>query len=319
MKKYLLVIMIFMIGLTFISCNEQNQERDVFVTVYPLQYLVEELFKDTDLTVGMVPGISAHNEAIDWSPKEIIAMMNASLLIYVGANFDTYIDNQIGQIFAGKNVELVKVENNLLDFIPGIVHDHDDDHSDLSMRQLSTLGYDPHFWVSPKRMLTLAEGILELLKNKFPDESAVFDVNYETLSGNLGILDMFFEQVIGLADKHVMTSTNLYSYLAYDYGLEFIPISPGYHEETDQFTTQQKEEIVQEAIYHNIVHIIYERDSSSPLSNAVFSSLTGLGYNMTKLEFVIMDTLTKSDIDFNNDYMKIMYANLEVIRIATGQ
>ncbi len=319
MKKILTILLFLFVSTVMVSCVTQPPERDVFVTVYPLQYIVEELFADTDYTVGMVPGISAHNEAIDWSPKEIIAMMDATLLFYVGAKFDTYIDSQIGQIFTDVNVELVKVENNMVEFIPGLYHDHDEDeHSQEELDAEEMLGTDPHFWISPKRMITVAGNIYLKLQSKFPGNEETFTTNYNTLMTNLSALDAAFAEVISAAVRPVMTATNLYSYLSTDYQFEFVPISPGYHEETDQFTNQQKEAVVNEAIEHGITNILFERNSSSPLSNAVLASLVSLGYNVTKLEYTIMDTLTKEDIDNNRNYLSIMYENLEMIRTATA-
>ena len=304
-----------------VSCTQSKYNHNVFVTVYPVQYVIEEIFRDTELSVSLVPGVSSHNEAVDWSPKEIIAMGNAEYLFYVGANFDTYIDNQIGQIFTDKNVELVKIENNLVDYIPGIVHNHgeheDQDHDEEASSD--TLGYDPHFWISPKRMITLTENLYPLLLAKYPGYETTFEANYDALMTNLATINLAFTNAISKANKTIMTSTNLYSYLHEDYGLEFIPISPGYHEEADQFTSAQKQQIVDEAILHNITHIVFERDSSSPLSNAVLSTLNDLGYTVIKLEFIIMDSLQHEDVQNNETYLTLMDKNLTVIHTATNQ
>lgn len=318
MKKWLMSILALLTGFMMVSCTPQNYEHDIFVTVYPIQYIIEELFEGTELTVGIVPGVSSHNEAIDWSPKEIIAMGEADFLFYVGANYDTYIDNQVSQIFTNKHVQLVKAENNLVDFIQGLVHVHDENQT-LEPAASNTLGYDPHFWISPKRMITVAENIYPILVDYYPELSEEFETNYTTLMSNLSTLDQIFETMISSSTVSIMTSTNLYSYLHEDYGLEFIPISPGYHEETDQFTSAQKQAIVDEAIEHDVTHIIFERDSSSPFSIAVMASLNGLGYDVQKLEFIIMDSLRHEDIENNETYLTLMSKNYDVIAKATNQ
>lgn len=320
MRKILLTFIILVLGSSLFACTQKNYDYDVYSTVYPVQYVVERIFEGTELTVSLVPGVSSHNEAVDWSPKEIIGMSNANYLFYVGANFDTYIDNQIGQIFTNKNVELVKIENNLVEFIPGIIHDHDE--SDVNHEESTpsgALGFDPHFWISPKRIMTLTENIYPLLLEKYPVHELTFSDNYEGLMADLTAIDQAFTNAISRATSTVMTSTNLYSYLHEDYGLEFIPISPGYHEEADQFTSAQKQEIVDEAILHNITDIIFERDSSSPLSNAVLSALNDLGYNVVKLEYIVMDALRHEDIQNEEDYLTLMNLNLTVILKATNQ
>jgi zinc transport system substrate-binding protein len=315
MKK--IIVTVFAIALSFIlmACV-QPEEHDVYVTVYPMEYVVDQLFIDTELTAGMVPGVSSHNEAIDWSPKDIIAMGNADLLIYVGANFDYYIESKGEEVFTNKNVALIKTEGNLVDFIPGITHEHTDGEAHVDTDE-HTLGFDPHFWVSPKRMITVAENVYDLLIDTYPDYESIITDNYDQLMTKLQGLDSLFTTTISNQTRMIMTSTNLYSYLHEDYDLEYLPISPGYHQEADQFTTAQKQEVVNEAVIHEITHIIYERNSTSPLSTAVLSTLQDLGYSVEKLEFIIMDALTIDDVKLNRDYLIIINQNINVIKEAS--
>lgn len=319
LKKILFLMLILLSGISTISCSLEQVNHDVYVTVYPMQYVTERIFENTEYTVGIVPGVTTHENSVDWSPKEIIAMTEATYLFYVGANYDQYIDFQISSIFTNKMVELVKVEDqtDYIQFIPGVVHNHDsiaaleeiDDHS---------LGIDPHFWISPLKVKMVANLIYDSLMLKFADPENIMEDNYNSLMVDLQLLSDTFLEVISNATKLLMTSTNIYGYLRNDYGLDYVSISPGYHEETEQFTSQAKEEIVEHATENDIRYILYEMYTSSPLSNAVFDELVTLDLSPTKLEFNILQSLSDDSVANGQNYITVMYDNLELLKLALG-
>lgn len=240
-------------------------------------------------------------------------MTEATYLFYVGANYDQYIDYQINSIFIDKDVQLVKVEDqtDYIQFIEGVIDNHDEE-----IPNDSSLGTDPHFWVSPLKVIQITNLIYDKLVLKFDDSNFKMRNNYNKLIDDLEILSDAFQEVISNANKIAMTSTNIYGYLRDDYGFNYISISPGYHEETEQFTSQEKEEIVNHAIENNIKYIIYEKYTSSPLSNAVFDELVNLNMDPIKLEFHILQSLTDEDIANGDDYITVMYDNLELLKLA---
>lgn len=320
MKKMVFLMMLFVSIGSLSACTTGPEEHDVYVTVYPLQYVVEEIFEGTEYTVGIVPGVTSHESSVDWSPREIIAMTEAKYLFYVGANYDQYIDLQINSIFSNKDVELVKIEDetDYIQFIPGIVHDHDHDEQTTTEtdHDKDLLGVDPHFWISPLKIQQAAVLIYDHLILKFDDSENVMENNYIHLIQELQTLSDAFAETIGNATKLMLTSTNIYGYLRHDYGLEYLPISPGYHEETEQFTSQQKEEIISHVLEDDIHYILYEKYTSSPLSNAVYDEMVALDLNPQKLEFHILQALSNDEIAQGNNYVTVMYDNLELLRMA---
>jgi zinc transport system substrate-binding protein len=321
MKKLVTALLLMVISLSALSCTSGVQKHDVYVTVYPLKYIAEQIFFGTGYTVGIVPGVTSHENSVDWSPKEIIAMTDATYLFYVGANYDQYIDFQINSNFTNKNVELIKIENetDYIQFIQGEVHIHDEELEMTTTEEMiddHSLGLDPHFWISPARVKDVAALLYDKIVEKFTDPYDMMEDNYNTLCANLQDLSDAYQTAIDDATKPGMTSTNIYGYLREDYGFEYFSISPGYHEETEQFTSQEKEVIVNHAIEGNIQYIIYEMYVTSPLSNAVFDELESLGMEPRKLEFNILQALTDDDIESGKDYISVMYDNLNLLKLA---
>jgi ABC-type Zn uptake system ZnuABC Zn-binding protein ZnuA len=322
MKKILLLGSAVLAALVLFSCTSTSLPAyDIYVTVYPLEYIVNSITEGTGIKAGMVPGVTSHESSIDWSPKQIIAMTQAEYLFYVGANFDIYIDNQVETIFQNKDVVLVKLEdefktdegNGLL--IQGIVDTHAGSDSPV-------LGLDPHFWLSPKRMIDVTNMIYNKLidpEDGYPEYTDDFIANRDTLVSNLIAIDFAYDLVINPSSQKIMTSTNLYGYLRTDYGLSTCSISPGYHEETDQFKPEQKDLIITEATENAIRYIVYEKNSSSPLSNAIFDALVELSVDPIKLEYYVLHSLTDESRAAGEDYYSIMMnTNLELLKLATG-
>lgn len=318
MKKILTFLLMLFTSVSMFSCTNQELPHDVYVTVYPLQYVAQQILQGTEYTVGIVPGVSSHETSVDWSPKEIIAMTEASYLFYVGANYDRYIDYQITSIFTDKEVSLVKIEDesNYIEFIQGIVHIHEDEND--GMLDDHSLGLDPHFWISPLKIKEVSRLIYDHLLLKFDDPIGRMEINYGDLCNRLEELSNDYQEVIDSATNLAMTSTNIYGYLRDDYGFDYLSISPGYHEETEQFTSFEKEEIVHHAVENNIRYVIYERYTTSPLSNAVFTELESLDLDPIKLEFNILQALSDEDVSNGYDYISVMYDNLDLLRLALG-
>lgn len=317
MKRILMAALTIVLAFLLGACAKTQPTYDVYVTVYPMQYLIEEIGKDI-VTVGTIRGVTSHNEAIDWSPKDIIAMQSAELIFYVGANFDAYIDLQFEALFADQPVELVKIETAedgdgtlYVPYLEGEAHVHDE-----AARLASQIGLDPHFWMSPKRMIMAARLVRDKLIAHVPGKQSEIETAYAALLESLTDLDEAFQDTIATQTKAVMTATNIYTYLHADYGFESFSISPGYHEETEQFTAQEKDAIVAEALEHDVRHILFEKNSSSPLSEAVLQALLSSGATVERLEYHILHALFSEDIDGEANYPSIMEANLRLIETA---
>ncbi len=316
MKKILgLVFVIFQI-LIISSCSQTVEEHDVYVTVYPMKYITEELFDNTEYTVDIVPGATSHEHSAEWAPKQIIAMKNASYLFYIGANYDQYIDMKLN-VFEEANVQLVKMETEM-EFIEGIIHehDHDDNHdeeNDTDANGESPLGKDPHFWISPIRVLTLLDIIYNHLTIEFPDITETLDNNYINLKARLQMLHIDYLEAISVLRRPVITSTNLYGYFENDYDLDFIPISPGYHEEPDNMMPNDTEEILYEIEIHSITKLIYENRKTSPATDIIYDEMERLDIEPEKLYFDILQSLPDDEIELGKDYISVMYDNLDIL------
>jgi zinc transport system substrate-binding protein len=316
MKKITLLIFSAIAFVLLSSCSIDVESKNVYVTVYPLKYMTESLFTDTDLTVGIVPGVTSHEHSAEWSPKQIIAMKDADYLFYIGANYDQYVDKKLN-VFESADVQLIKIEDqsDYIQYIEGVSHTHehtDHDHEDEITTRESELGLDPHFWVSPKRMLDVLELLYDTYIDEYTDYNDEITSNYQTLKANLEELHIDYQETISAMNKPALTSTNLYGYLKADYGFSYISISPGYHEEPDNMIADEHAELMHEIEIHNINKIIYEKKRTSPASDYIFSEMAKLDIEPVKLQFDVLQALSDDDISKGKGYISVMRENLDV-------
>lgn len=318
MKKIIIILLSLASLLILSSCTSES--NTVYVTVYPLKFMSEELFKDTDYTVGIVPGVSSHEHSAEWSPKQIIAMQDADFLFYIGANYDQYITKKIN-VFNDANVKLINIENenDYIEYIEGEYHhehDHDHDGEITSKNEEPQLGLDPHFWISPLRMLNVLDLLYDKYIEAYPNDVETLTDNYMTLKSRLEELHLDYQDVISQMTKPVLTSTNLYGYLRQDYGLVFLSISKGYHEEPDNMVSEETGIIIEEIKLHQINTIIFEKKRSSPASDHIFAEMVKLEIEPIKLEYDVLQLLSNEDISQNKDYITEMRENLIVFEKA---
>lgn len=316
MKKLFLLFITTLLFVSLSACkNDPVYENLIFVTVYPMQFLVEEIAGDT-VMVKRVPGSNAHSESIDWSAKEIIEMYESDLLFYINAGLDTYIEQNKDTTFGGSNAKLVDLSLTIdYNEVCYSHHDEDEDQNDTGICDETQLSDDPHFWLDPVRMLQAAEIVKVQLILAYPDQTALFENNYTVLQASLEKLNQDYENMSSLAVKPLITSTMLFTYYADRYELDIHPISLDAHAAEE--TADSLIEFVGLAEENNLDYIIFEKNANSPAADSVLSSIQSFNPDADKLFMHGLGNLTVEEVDEGLTYLSIMYQNLDALNLAT--
>ncbi|GIP15280.1 hypothetical protein J40TS1_09220 [Paenibacillus montaniterrae] len=175
-------------------------------------------------------------------------------------------------------------------------HGHSHDHSH---------GLDPHTWVSPKSALILASNIKDSLVEVDPENSAVYEQNYETLREKLAALDERYEQELAnVSLRTIVVSHQSFGYVARDYNLKQISImglSPSAEpraQDIKNIADLVKEEGVRVIFFEELVSdkLAKMLASEAKVDTNVIHSLEGL--------------TTKEEQD-GQDYLTLMERNLQ--------
>ena len=325
MKKMIALISLIVLTITLSACDRETAtEQDVFVTSYPMYYLVSEIGEGL-VNTRYVPGSQVHGHSESWVARDIEDMQDAVLLFFIGAGFDPYIEANMST-FEGERVELVRMENyiNIIDV--HLIHDHDDDdhddddhdddnhddddHDDHDDAQLMP---DPHFWLDPERMLEAAHLVQEKLLNHFPEASEMINNNFVNVEKALEKLHEDFHSALSSSDKPIITNVKLFSYFENVYGIEIYPLSLNAHAHEDERIPSDFEAFITLAETYDIQYVLFEKNAVSPAGETLLEELRKVNPDTDKLYLHPLDMLTSDELAVNKNYINIMYDNLEAL------
>ncbi len=313
MRKICLLFTIAFMAITLTGCNNTPAEDTnvVYITVYPMQFLVEEIAGDT-IEVELVPGTS-HSSGNPFTAKQIISMSDADLLFYVNGGADAYVETN-ASLFDGANVMLVDMSQHIEYNEICLSHD-EDSHEEPEVCDENSLTPDPHFWLDPVRMLQAAEFVKDKLIATFPDNQELYNNNYIVLEATLKQLDLDYQSMGEQATTPIITTVRLFTYWEESYGIEIVSLTNDIHSEVGppgaiiEFTAF--------ALANEIEYILFEKNSNSPTGDALLFELQVTVPETTGLELHGLGYVTPDEAETGSTYITIMYANLEVLNLTT--
>lgn len=316
MKKTIMIIGLFIMIFSLAACK-QNEGDDlpvIYVTVYPMQFLVEEIAGNT-VEVKRVPGASSHSDSIDWSAKEIISMINSDLLFYVHAGADDYIPNN-ASVFSDGSVELVDMSQHLTYNLVCYTHTHDDEEThETSTCDEQNLLEDPHFWLDPVLMINAALFVKDKLIATYPENEELYNNKYTVLSSALDKLASDFQQMADLATKPVITTVMLFTYWHARYDIDIESITSDAH--SAETNPGDLIELITFANDNNIIYILFEKNANSPSGDQLLADLRQTNPDASALYLHGLGNTTEAEMTAGLTYLSIMYDNLEVLKAAT--
>ncbi len=208
-------------ALTLGACGGDDTPTDgrveVVTAFYPLEELAREIGGDrvtvTDLTG---PGRSPHELELD--PKQVRLIEEADLALYLGRGFQPQVEAAVAK--SSRSLDLLEV----VELLPvdaqleGTVGEVDGEVLEGDV--------DPHVWLDPSRMMTMAEAVRDELIATDPGGADTYRANATTYLASLSGLDGAYRAALGTCDSRVVvTSHRAFGYLADTYGLRQLPIA----------------------------------------------------------------------------------------------
>lgn len=316
MKKLMVLIGVFFIIVSLSACKgpEVDDKPVIYVTVYPMQFLIEEIVGDT-VNVKRVPGANSHSAAIDWSAKEIIDMLGADLLFYIHAGADDYIPNK-ADVFADGDVELIDMSQHIQYNLVCYTHTHEEDETNGTAGcEDQVLLEDPHFWLDPVLMLQAASFVKDKLIATYPQYEELYNNRYTVLSSSLEKLDMDFQAMADLATKPIITTVMLFTYWHARYDIEIISITSDAH--STESNPGDLIEILNIALENNVEYVLFEKNANSPAGDQLLTDLLQYNADAEALFIHGLGSITENERDAGATYLTIMYDNLDALKNAT--
>ena len=244
---------------TFIICvlliascatNSEGDKKTIFVTITPLQSLIEEITVG-DFNVEVIVPKGASPETFEPTPKQVTSFSSAEFIFSTGLiDFEQSLVKRIGG-----SAELVNLSDNI-ELIEGSCSHGHHHHKH---------GIDPHIWTSPRALRTMVTNAHDAIIARYPD-SVKYSKATERLLKRIEILDTYCATRIDEAGVEAMMIYHpAYTYYARDYGIEQIAIEHDGKEPSLRQTTA----LIERAKKHGVKAILRQPQYSEDKVRAI--------------------------------------------------
>ncbi len=196
-----------------VGCSSSTGDGiSVVTSVYPLQWVAERVGGDlVDVTNLTRPGQEPHD--LELTVRETAEVSDADVVVYA-RGFQAAVDEAVAtEASDGTALDALQVMRDDPPAIPGA-------------RPVRVLPDDPHFWLDPRALATVATALAGRLEKADPDHAATYRENLQGLVADLVGLDG--RTAVALQDcarRTVVTTHEAFGYFGYRYDLDFVGIT----------------------------------------------------------------------------------------------
>lgn len=262
MNKIISLFLIILVGVLGIFLLLQSQivsEEDphtdqlsIITSLLPVQSLVERIGGEHVQVASMVPaGASVHT--YEPTPSQLKEVARADIFMKLGTPIEfevTWLDKLLET-----NDELVVVDLsrgvNLIDFVSEEEDDDEDHHEedDDEHGHDHEGGVDPHIWLSPMNLQTMAMTIGDGLAQLDQENASYYQEQKELVLQELQLIDAEIRSVLqGASNRDLIVYHDAWGYFANDYDLSLIAIE----ENEKEPTAKHLQEVISLGKEHNV-------------------------------------------------------------------
>lgn len=314
-RKLLALITAVTLVLGLCACSSESSyfESDstklkIISTVFPPYDLAKHIAGDNaEIKILLPPGSEAHT--YEPTAKEIIAIQNCDIFLYIGAENEQWADKLINSNDTSK-VKIVK----LIDCVPTLSEEDEEEHEDEHKHHDHDHEHetDEHIWTSPKNARLMLSAVYNAICEVDPKNSKTYTENKDAYDEQLADLDNDYKTAVDNAKNKtiVLADKFPFRYLAHEYGLDcYAAFSSCSDESEPSVSTMIK---LTKRIKDNNVPVVFYLEFSSTKIADTLCDETGA----TKLMLHSCHNVSKQDIENNVSYVDLMKQNLENLKVA---
>jgi zinc transport system substrate-binding protein len=272
---------------------ETGSERvSAVVGFYPYAFVTERVGgDDVDVTDLTEAGGEPHD--LELTPRQVGAVGEADLVVY-SAGFQPAVDEAVEQ----------SAEDRALDVLSTVELRDGEGHEEEGHEEEHASG-DPHVWLDPVRLATIATAVADRLAEVDPDSAADYRARAAELEDELAVLDAELREGLSSCERsEIVTSHDAFGYLAEAYGLEQVAVA-GLSPE-DEASPRRLAEVAAQAEAAGVTTIFFEESVSPKVAESLAREVGATATVLSPLE-VAPDS---------GDYPSAMRENLERLRTA---
>ncbi|MEV6967186.1 metal ABC transporter substrate-binding protein [Hamadaea sp. NPDC051192] len=281
------------------ACGQDGASADgklpVVAAFYPLQFVAQRIGGDAvQVTNLTAPGAEPHD--LELSPKQLMQIAEAKVVLYL-KGFQPEVDKAIDAQAKDKAIDV-------LTLVPTLTAAGEEAAETPELQ-----GKDPHVWLDPTRLSTIAATVAAKFTAADPAHQAQFADNAAKLAADLAELDMEFATGLKTCQrKEIFTSHAAFGYLADRYHLTQIALT-GLDPEQEP-TAQSLADIAAEAKKYGATTIFSETLVSPKISETIAKEVGA--------KTAVLDPLEGLPAGSTGDYLSVMRQNLTALQSALG-
>ena len=209
-----------------------------------------------EVTLLLPPGVDAHS--FEPSPRDVIAMQEADLLIYNGGIGENWISGMLKSMGTDAPAAIAMmdqvdtVQEELVEGMEDVPHAHshgdEDDHDDHDDHEHEEHGdhddhdhdheereLDEHVWTTPNNAIKISRAILAKLSELDPAGRDNYQANFDRFEQELKALDQDFRALFAAAKRNTIVLGDRFPmrYFTNEYKLDYYAAFPGCAAETE--------------------------------------------------------------------------------------
>lgn len=294
------------------GCSASGDDTNgptIAAAFYPLHFVAEQVAGDhAEVELLTQPGGEPHD--LELGVTETAIVTSADLVVYE-REFQPAVDTAVENNAEGAALDAAEVVDLLLADESEEEHaEHaEDEHAVEDDHGHADGDHDPHFWLDPLRMATLADAVADELVEIDPDNAESYRDNAAELRVELEELDGEFATGLGeCARDTVVVSHDAFSYLE-KYGVHIAPIA-GLSPDAEPTPAHLGE--LQELIRDEGITTVFSERLASPALTETLASDLGIST-------AVLDPIEGLTAETEGeDYLSLMRSNLSALREANG-
>lgn len=299
--------------LTATACGEGSPPGSgtrVIAGFYPMAWLSEQVGGKA-VSVETLAGPGAEPHDLELTPRQIAAIAKADLVVYV-KGLQPAVDQAVSERAEDRGLNAASVVRTLP---PPAAHEHGRQdaehdgpaHEDSHEHTHAKESFDPHLWLDPSRMATLATALGERLAKVDPDDAATYRAGAKAAAERLNALDREFQTGLQSCKRRTMiTAHAAFGYLADRYGLEQVSVAGV--DPAAEPSPQRLAELTR-AIRENGATTVFTETLVSPKVAQALAHEAGV-------RTAVLDPVEGLVEGSRDDYVSLMRKNLQALRTA---
>jgi zinc transport system substrate-binding protein len=290
-KRYYVILVVLIVIMVIGSAyyistrtpTPKNETIGVVVTIVPQVEFVEKIGGNkVSVTILVPPGASPHT--YEPTPSQMQEVAQAEMYVKVGSGIEFELVWMDKIIETNPAMLVVNCSDGIKLIDMKVAHEH------KSVPGYENIGKDPHIWLSPLNAVIMVYNIYEGLVKIDPDNENYYAKNKDVYIEDLKELDkMLGDTFSNLKNKKFMVYHPAWGYLAYEYGLEQIPIE----EEGKEPTPEGLIHLIDQAREHDIKVVFATPEFETETAETVADEISGSVVLISPLAKEYIDNLKK--------------------------